>query len=183
MDKKIVAFGASSSLHSINKALVVYTASRLEDVEVNFLDLNDYEMPIFSVDKELASGIPQLAHEFKEQLRKADAIVLSLAEHNGSFTAAFKNIFDWASRIEKSMWLEKPMFLLATSYGGRGGKNVLDNALKYFPHGGGNVVASFSLPSFGQNFSKEEGILVVDLKKEFEKQVRLFQKAISIGYP
>ena len=177
MKKRITVFGASSSRNSINKQLASWAASQLDNVEVNLLDLNDYEMPIFSVDKEQESGIPQLAHTFKEQLRNADGIIISFAEHNGSFSAAFKNIFDWASRIEKSMWLDKPMFLLATSPGGRGGAGILATAVNYFPHGGGNVVASFSLPSFGQNFS-EEGILDEELRKKFEGQIEIFKSAL-----
>jgi len=177
MKKRIIAFGASSSRNSINKQLASWAVSQLIDVEVNLLDLNDYEMPIFSMDKEQETGIPQLAHDFKDQLRNADGIVISLAEHNGSFSAAFKNIFDWASRIEKSMWLDKPMFLLATSPGARGGKSVLTGAINDFPHRGGNVVASFSLPSFGQNFS-EEGIVGDELKREFEEQLEAFSEAL-----
>jgi NAD(P)H-dependent FMN reductase len=177
MSKNIVAFGASSSKHSINKQLASWAASQLDDVEVNLLDLNDYEMPIFSMDKEEATGIPQLAHDFKEQLRNADGILISFAEHNGSFSAAFKNIFDWASRIEKSMWLDKPMFLLATSPGARGGKSVLTGAVNDFPHRGGKVVASFSLPSFMQNFS-EAGIVDEELKKDIEIQLKVYSEAL-----
>jgi len=177
MKKRIIAFGASSSKNSINKQLASWAASQLEDVEVNLLDLNDYEMPIFSVDKEQETGIPQLAHDFKEQLRAVDGIIISLAEHNGSFSAAFKNIFDWASRIEKSMWLDKPMFLLATSPGARGGKSVLNGAVNDFPHRGGKVVSSFSLPSFGKNFS-EEGIVDGELKKAFEGQSEIFEETL-----
>jgi len=175
MSKKIVAFGASSSKQSINKQLAGWAASQIEDVEVQLLDLNNYEMPIFSVDKEREAGIPQQAHDFKEQLRNADGILISFAEHNGAFSAAFKNIFDWASRIEKSMWLDKPMFLLATSPGGRGGKSALTGAVNDFPHRGGKVVASFSLPSFGQNFSEGEGIVDEKLKEEFRKELELFR--------
>ena len=178
MSKNIIALGASSSKNSINKQLASWAASQIVDTEVNLIDLNDYEMPIFSVDKEQENGIPQLAHDFKEQLGAADGIIISLAEHNGNFSAAFKNIFDWASRIEKSMWLDKPMFLLATSPGARGGKSVLTGAVNDFPHRGGKVVAHFSLPSFDKNFSNEDGILDVELKREFEKQKEAFVKAL-----
>lgn len=177
MNKKIVVFGASSSKKSINRTFAKFAASLLENVEVNLIDLNDYEMPIFSMDKEQETGIPQLAHDFKEQLRDADGIIISFAEHNGSFSAAFKNIFDWASRIEKSMWLDKPMFLLATSPGARGGKSVLTGAVNDFPHRGGKVAASFSLPSFGHNYS-EDGIVDEELKKEFEEQLQGFVNAL-----
>ena len=95
----------------------------MKNVQIDSIDLNDFEMPIFSIDKEKNTGIPNQAHTFKEKIRNAEGIIISFAEHNGSYSVAFKNIFDWASRIEKSMWLNKPMFLLATSPGGRGGSS------------------------------------------------------------
>ena len=51
--KQIVAFGASSSKKSINKDLASYAASVIEDANVLILDLNDFEMPIYSIDYEI----------------------------------------------------------------------------------------------------------------------------------
>ena len=59
--KQIVAFGASSSKKSINKDLATYAASVIEDVNVLILDLNDFEMPIYSIDYENDNGIPDKA--------------------------------------------------------------------------------------------------------------------------
>ena len=42
----IIAFGASSSKRSMNKALATYTAINIPNVKVPVIDLNDYEMPI-----------------------------------------------------------------------------------------------------------------------------------------
>ena len=126
--KKIVAFGASSSLNSINKDLATYTASLVPDSASIVVNLIDFEMPIYSIDKEKENGIPDLAYKFKDILKNADGIVISFAEHNGVYTAAFKNIFDWISRIEKVVWYNKPMFLLATSNGDRGAITVLEIA-------------------------------------------------------
>ena len=95
--KKIIAFGASSSKTSINKQFAVYAANEFKGATVEVLDLNDYEMPVFSVDKEKESGIPQLAHDFFSKIGSADLLVISFAEHNGSYSAAFKNIFDWGA--------------------------------------------------------------------------------------
>ena len=58
--KKIIAFGASSSKQSINKQLATYTANQFQNASVEILDLNDYEMPVFSVDKQAENGIHQL---------------------------------------------------------------------------------------------------------------------------
>jgi NAD(P)H-dependent FMN reductase len=65
--EKNYRFGASSSKDSINKQLATY-AGQFENASVEVLDLNDYEMPIFSTDKEAASGIPTLATDFYAKL-------------------------------------------------------------------------------------------------------------------
>ena len=129
MTRKILAFGASNSSTSINKQLATFSASQITDAEVNLIDLNDFEMPIYGIDKERANGFPDKAYAFKELIKNCDGIVISFAEHNGAYTTAFKNIFDWISRIEKDVWANKPMFLLATSPGSRGGATVLDIAV------------------------------------------------------
>ncbi len=150
--KKIIAFGASTSSTSINKQLATYAASLFDDAMVEILDLNDYELPLFSVDKEKANGIPSLAYDFYNKLGTADWIIISFAEHNGAYTAAFKNTFDWISRINSKTFQEKSMLLLATSPGARGGSSVLEMAKNRFPYQGGVVKGSFSLPSFTDNF-------------------------------
>jgi len=177
MSKKILAFGASSSKQSINKQFATFTANQIADAEVTILDLNDFEMPIYSIDKENEGGIPDLAKQFKAQIQAADGIVVSFAEHNGSFTAAYKNIYDWMSRLEGSVWGEKAMILLSTSPGGRGGKTVLEAAWSSYSLGNKNVVAHFSLPAFGQNFS-EEGITDAALLVAFKAQLALFEGAL-----
>lgn len=167
--QKILAFGASSSKNSINKQFATYTAHLFENATVEILDLNDYEMPIFSVDKETATGIPPLAHDFYNQLDTADLIIISFAEHNGAYSSAFKNIFDWISRINGKTFQEKPTLLLATSPGVRGGSSVLEIAKNRFPFQGAKVVGSFSLPSFYENFDVSSGIINPDLKNQFEE--------------
>ncbi|MEL6863074.1 MAG: NAD(P)H-dependent oxidoreductase [Bacteroidota bacterium] len=179
MSKKLVVFGASSSRQSINKKFANYAAHQVADAEVNLLDLNDYEMPIYSIDKEKGTGIPQLAHDFKQQIIDSDGIVISFAEHNGAYSTAFKNIFDWISRIDKNVWMNKPMLLLATSPGGRGGKTVLDIAVNKFRFMNENTMVNFSLPSFMKNFSTEEGILDEELRQAFMTQLQLFTEALS----
>ncbi len=178
MSKKILAFGASSSIHSINKKFATFAANQLADVEVTILDLNDFEMPIYSIDREQADGIPDLAKQFKKHIQDADGIIVSFAEHNGSFTAAYKNIYDWISRMEGSVWEEKTMILLATSPGGRGAKTVLEAALSAYKRGNKNVAGHFSLPAFNQNFSAEGGITDSGLLAGFKEQLALFKAAL-----
>jgi chromate reductase len=170
---KILAFAGSNSSVSINKKLVVQTASYFLEDEVKILDLNYYEMPIYSYDRELKGGIPQLAHDFAARIDESDFLIISLAEHNGNYSVAFKNIFDWVSRIkERPVFGDKPMLLMATSNGGRGGSGVLDIAKKRMPYSGGNVLETFSLPGFSKNFNILTGITNEDLKKELETKIQ-----------
>ena len=167
--KKIIAFGASSSKTSINKQLAIYAANEFKGATVEVLDLNDYEIPVFSVDKEKESGIPQLAHDFFSKIGSADLLVISFAEHNGAYSAAFKNIFDWSSRINAKTFQEKPTLLLSTSPGARGGSTVLEIAKNRFPFQGALVKGSFSLPSFHQNFEAEKGIINDEFKNQLDE--------------
>lgn len=131
---KILAFGATSSINSINKALVGYAGKVFSEavnplVEVDIIDLNDFEMPIYSIDREMELGVPAQAKQFFNKITGADALIISYAEHNGLYTAAFKNIFDWASRIDMKVFQNKPMVAMSASIGPNGGANVLKTAL------------------------------------------------------
>lgn len=48
----VLAFGTSNSKHSINKTLAYYAAQQISEADVKLLDLNEFEMPIYSVDRE-----------------------------------------------------------------------------------------------------------------------------------
>ncbi len=170
MMAKILVFAASSSKNSINKKLATYAASLLNDAETEILDLNDYELPLFSVDRESVlkangEGHPTLAVQFLDKIKNADALVISFAEHNGSYTVAYKNIFDWASRIEPKVFQGKKMICLATSPGGRGGATVLAQAVNSAPHFNGQVIGQFSLPSFNDAFDSNENVITNEEKK------------------
>jgi len=153
---KLLAFAASSSSKSINKQLATYAASLVPNAVVEILDINDYEMPLFSQDKEEVLGQPDAAKAFYAKLGQADAIIISFAEHNGSYTAAYKNLFDWTSRIDMKLFQNKPMVLLATSPGPGGAKTVLTAAAGSAPYFAADVKGSLSIPSFFDNFDNEK---------------------------
>ena len=134
---KLLAFAASSSRKSINKQLVTYAASLVEGAEVEVLDLNDYELPLFSEDREAELGHPELAKAFLAKIAASDALMISFAEHNGSYSAAWKNLFDWSFAYRQKVFQDKPMVLLSTSPGPRGGASVLAAATGSVPFFGG----------------------------------------------
>ena len=83
------------------------------------------------------------AHRFLEIIKITDGIILSLAEHNGAYSAVFKNFLIGCLELMVNYGVEKPMLLMATSPGGRGGVSVLEIAKGRFPFHDGNIVAEF----------------------------------------
>ena len=170
---KILAFAGSNSTVSINKKLVTFASTFFSDDEVEILDLNDFEMPIYKREIELASGTPQKALDFAAKIDECDLILLSTPENNGNFPAVFKNLMDWISRIKgRKIFGGKPMFLMATSDGGRGGASVLEIAEKRFPFDGAEVIEIFSLPKFSEYFDAEKGIVNEEKLEELNEKVQ-----------
>lgn len=174
---KIFAFAGSSSSTSINKQLVKFVLKNFNQEQINFIDLNDYLMPVFSVDLE-KNGFQDEAHRFLKNIEECDVIICSLAEHNRSYSAAFKNIFDWCSRINVKVFQNKPMFLMTTSPGGFGGGNVMAEAQKFFPQFAADIKDTFSLPKFYENFDEENGIINPELLWELNSKINNFKKQI-----
>lgn len=155
---KILVFAASNSRKSINRRFALHAAQVLQDelaapVEIGCLDLIEYEMPTYSPERE-ATGVPQQAHDFYRKVGEADGMIISFAEHNGSYTAAFKNLFDWTSRIDRKVYQDKPIVMLATSPGKGGGQNVLKTAVEAAGFFGGDVTGSLSVGPFNQAFDQ-----------------------------
>jgi len=171
---KVLAIGATNSKTSINKTLVNYAAGLIENAEVEPLDLNDYEMPIYSVEREEMLGIHELATQFFNKIGSADGVVISFAEYNGSYTSAYKNIFDWCSRIDMKVFQNKPMILLATSPGVGGAQSVLKAAVESAPFFGANLKGWLSVPSFYDNFDVKNQVLCNDELKS--KLIKITQK-------
>ena len=179
---KILAFAGSNSKQSINKKFVTSVSKYYKeaDDEVVILDLNDFEMPIFSVDREAETGIPEQAYVFAKQIDWADLILMSLSENNGSYSAAYKNIMDWTSRIKgRKLFADKPILLLGTSDGARGAKSVLEAAEKRMPRDGAELLAVYSLPSFYENFEEGKGVIDPSLRASLEATVRKTKRTMS----
>jgi NAD(P)H-dependent FMN reductase len=175
--KTVVTIGGSSSRNSINRQLAEYTGNKLEGVALIQVDLSKFDLPLFSIDKEREEGFPERVMDLNAIVEKADGFVISLAEHNGAYSAAFKNAFDWLSRIDGKVWREKPVLLMSAAPGGRGGKSVLEIALNRFPRNGAVISGSLSFPNFAANFVQGK---VVDeaLETAIKELVGTFEKSL-----
>lgn len=179
MTKNIIVFGASNSRQSINKRFAAFASEQLTEVTINLLDLNDFELPVYSIELEKQHGVPNNAIRFSQLIQASDGIIISLAEHNGLYTSAFKNLWDWMSRIgTPNIWHNKPMFLLGTSPSRRENSNGMKVSLDLFPLFGANIISSFHLPSFNHFFQNGQ-IIEPEQKELFEAARATFQTYIT----
>ena len=171
---KILAFGASSSKNSINQKLAAHAASLVKNAEVELLDLNDYELPLFNVDREAELGPQDLAKQFLAKIAGADAVIISFAEHNGNYTAAYKNLLDWVTRVEKEFFQNIPLYFLSTSPGQAGASSVLNIAATSAKFFAGNLKGTMSVPSFNENFDLEKSeISNLEIKNRLIRDLQL----------
>ncbi|MCA4775642.1 NADPH-dependent FMN reductase [Empedobacter stercoris] len=173
----IKAFAGSNSSTSINKQLVTYASSLLNEHEIEILDLDDYNIPTFDIDIEKNEGFSDEVKRFYSKLVDSDILIISLAEHNASFSAVFKSYMDWCSRINYKFLEGKKLFVMSTSPGGYGGKNALETGSKLLTKLGGTILIDFSLPKFDENFSDGK-ISNEELNNELMKKVNEFKNKI-----
>lgn len=134
MSSKILAFAGSTRKNSWNKQLVKIAAAGAGEAgaTVTFIDLSDYELPMFDEDLESSQGIPDKALELKELFKSHQGFLISSPEYNSSISAVLKNTIDWVSRpMEGEQTLEafkgKVVSLMSASPGGLGGLRGLNH--------------------------------------------------------
>ena len=153
--KKILFFAGSNSSKSINHKLISFAASQFVGKSIEVIKLTDYELPLFGEDIERERGYSVDLKMLYNKIKEADALVISVNEHNGMVSAYFKNTMDWLSRLDRNFLEGKNVLLMSTSNGKRGGASALEYTKGILPRFGATVVESFSFPSYSENFSEE----------------------------
>ena len=175
---KILAFAGSNSSASINYQLVNHTVSLIENHDIQLLNMANYPFPMYSTDLEKKEGFSNSLIELKNDIQKSDALVISVNEHNSNPSAYLKNLLDWLSRLERKFLLDKKVLLMSASMGKRGGIGSLGVVQAMLPRFGADIISTFSLASYGENFSPEEGILNKELAETHSQAVRTFLKML-----
>ncbi|WP_421809529.1 NADPH-dependent FMN reductase [Flagellimonas sp.] len=175
---EILALAGSNSSTSINFKLVQYTTSLVQDHDIQELNMAQHPFPMFSEDLEKQEGYPDILVDLKDKIQKVQGLVLSVNEHNGNPSAYFKNVLDWLSRIDRKFLEGTKVFLMSTSGGKRGGIGSLGVTENMLPRFGADIVSTFSLPSFHENF-KDGGITDSDLKEKHQQALHTFLQTLQ----
>ncbi len=115
---QIAVIVGSNRRESINRkyaqALVKLGAGKFD---TKFARIDD--LPMFNQDNE--ANMPAEAARFKDEITRADGVLIVTPEHDRSMPAVLKNAIDWGARpFGKSVWPGKPGFITGTSGGAIG---------------------------------------------------------------
>ena len=174
----ILAFAGSNSSTSINFKLVKHTTSLIKTHNVRTLNMVNYPFPMYSEDYEKTHGYSNSLVELKNDIQQANALVLSVNEHNSNPSAYFKNLIDWLSRLERKFLEDTKIFLMSTSGGKRGGMGSLEVTKNILPRFGAEIITTFSLPLFRENFDVQKGITDEALANEHQNSLHEFLSAL-----
>jgi chromate reductase len=105
----------SLSRESINRRLAM-ALQRLAPREFEFFEIAYGDLPLYN--RDLDADYPQVALDFKEAVRSADAVLFVTPEYNRSLPGALKNAIDWGSRPwGQNVWDDKPTGVIGASAG------------------------------------------------------------------
>ena len=138
---KILAFAGSTRSDSFNKKLVKIAVNGAigAGVEVTFVDLRDFPMPLYDGDLEQQEGLPASARKLKDLMLAHQGFLISSPEYNSSISGVLKNTIDWTSRQTEgesplACYKGKIAGIMSASLGGFGGlrglvtvRSILEN--------------------------------------------------------
>ena len=127
---RLLCFAGSIRSGSVNQALAGAMAKKLSlmEMDVTYLSLADYPLPLFNADDEKEKGLPEEAVALAKIMASHDGIFIASPEYNGSVTPLLKNMLDWVSRVpaEARSPYRTPVFAIgAASPGQMGGLRSL----------------------------------------------------------
>lgn len=113
MSLNVIAFAGSLRTGSYNKlALKAAIELKPDGMEIENFDIAP--IPIYNEDVR-EQGFPTVVEEFREKIRKADALLIVTPEYNYSIPGVLKNAIDWASRPPDQPFNDKPAAIMGAS--------------------------------------------------------------------
>ena len=162
---QIAVIVGSNRRESINRklaqALIKLGAGKF-DAKIARID----DLPMFNQDNE--GNLPPEVVRFKDEIAKADGVLIVTPEHNRSMPTALKNAIDWGARpYGKSVWPGKPGFITGTSPGAIGTALVQANLRTVMLGLGMTLLGGESYVTFKPNLIDEQGNVTDEGTRKF----------------
>ncbi len=97
---KLIFISGSTRKDSLNTKLAKLACEAAKEIGAvaKFIDLKDYDMPLYNGDLEAANGIPDAAKKLKQEFAAADGFFLANPEYNSSLSPVLLNALHWITR-------------------------------------------------------------------------------------
>ena len=177
MAYKLLGISGALRKASTNTALV-RAAAELAGDDVDFT-LADIDLPLYDGDVEDA-GYPDKVLAFVEDIRAADAIVISTPEYNKNLSGALKNALDWQSRFDPGPLAGKPVAILSATAGAAGGQLAQFSLRHCLTPFGCRVLAQPQV-HIGDNYKEDvfkDGVLVRERAREHVRDLMAALRAL-----
>lgn len=152
--KKIIVLSASVRTGKKSNRVAIFFERFIREkqlAEVELLDLETYQFPLFQERLRLLEKPPENLLAFAAKITSADGIVLVTPEYNGGYPASLKNAID----VLYAEWKKKPIAISTVSEGGFAGMNVI-TSLQYtlWKIGAFTVPAMFPVANINSSFDE-----------------------------
>lgn len=118
---KLLTISGSLRKGSFNRMLLKEAVHAFGEADVTEADLN---LPLYDGDLETSEGIPASVQLLADQIKQADAIVISSPEYNKGIPGVLKNALDWVSRVSEPVLKDKPTVVVSAAAGRTGGETA-----------------------------------------------------------
>lgn len=179
---RIVTICGSLRSGSYNRRLLTLTEDILKklDVEVDSLDLREFEMPIYDGDYEQEHGIPETVWKLKSRLAASHGIIIASPEYNAGVPPVLKNAIDWSSRGESPPWPAKIVGLMGVSAGAWGTVRMMPQLRETLVMLGATVISrQINVPHAGSVWDESGSLLDGKLADRVEKFCRELVRVVS----
>ena len=161
----IAVIVGSNRRDSINRklaqALVKLGADKFDATFVRIDDL-----PMYNQDNE--GNLPAEVARYKDELARADGILIVTPEHDRSMPAVLKNAIDWGARpYGKSNWPGKPGFITGTSPGVIGSAIVQQHLRAVMTGLGMTLLGGEAYVNFKPNLINDHGNISDETTQKF----------------
>ena len=136
----------------------------------------DLRLPLYDGDLEARKGIPAEVEALADQIKEADAVIVSTPEYNQSLSGVLKNALDWVSRVEGNPWEDKPVALMSAAAGRAGGaRGNYALRLAMTPFRPRLLTGEVLLAASGSQFDDEGGLV----SEQYDETVRKLMMALK----
>ena len=177
---RILVFAGSARRESLNKKLSRVAAERAKQagLDVSWIDLRDYPLPLYDGDLEAEHGIPDNARKLRALLDQHQGLIVVSPEYNSFITPLMKNTLDWISRRDGDIdglasFRNKVALVMSASPGAFGGMRSLALIRQLLSHLGVTALPEqLALPKAHEAFDDNGALKDEQMQKRLDSMVQ-----------